>query len=167
MRYEDLRDDVERDIWREEVAALRGFDGAEGWAAHAIEVHRQSYGVPLENAKIRRRTMSAKRGFADGRELRALASRCLRAGRVDVAVPPRHSGIRTWRLRSGMIRAYTMTAMQMLVGTPITAITLGLTDQGVRNRSVYLRTDHPVVADKVRAFVAMVQAERLREGKAA
>jgi hypothetical protein len=167
MRYEDLRDDVERDIWREEVAALRGFDGAEGWAAHAIEVHRQSYGVPLENAKIRRRTMSAKRGFADGRELRALASRCLRAGRVDVAVPPRHSRIRNWRLRSGMIRAYAMTAMQMLVGTPLTAITLGLSGQGVRNRSVYLRTDHPAVADRVRAFVAAVQAERLREGKAA
>ena len=167
MNYPDLRTDDERDIWRAEIAALRGRAGAEGWAEHAVEMHRQCYGIPLENAKIRRRTMAAKHGFADGAKLRELAARCMRSGRADVAAPPRHSSMRTWRLRYGMIRAYAMTAMQLLVGTPLAAITLRLTDQGVRNRSVYLRTDHPAVADKVRGFVAMVQDELKREGKAA
>jgi hypothetical protein len=160
MRYEDLTDEVEKEIWREEISALRGMAGAEGWAAHAVERHRACYGKPLENARIRRRTMSAKRGFASDAELRDLAAKCLRAGRKDVAAPIEHSSRRAWRLRAGLVRAYAMLAMQLLVGTPIAALTLGLSGQGVRNRSVYLRTDHPVVAAMVRAFVEAVQAER-------
>jgi hypothetical protein len=62
-------------------------------------------------------------------------------------------------LARGVARAFAFLAVQLTLGTPVASKLLGISEQGIRNRSVYLRTDHPDVADKARAFSSTLVVE--------
>jgi hypothetical protein len=161
MTYADLETDREREIWQAEMKAMAASPkGGEYWASKAIERHRDCYSGPVEAAKTRRRKKAESRGIPADAELGAMAARCLQYAADAVGPLPPPSSRRARMVHRGLIRACAMSAMRMLVGTGLAAKAFGITEQGMRNRSVYLRTDYPEMEAKVRVFVASVQEER-------
>jgi hypothetical protein len=159
VRYEDLQTEAERDVWRAELQAMAGSPQAEFWASHAVERHRECYSGPLENARIRRKTMKVIRVPANGAEL---VERCMSAGRAAVGFgSPEYKTLaaRGRMLARGVAESFATLALQIAVGTNAAAELLAMSKQGTRNRSVHFRTAHPSVADKARAFAEKLVVE--------
>jgi hypothetical protein len=157
MTYDDLQTDAERDIWRAEMLALGRSPQAEHWATHAVNRHRECHSGPLENSRIRRRSIAIKRIPLNGHQL---VNQAMEAGRLALASTVSNGmSARSRMLARGVARAFAFLAVQLTLGTPVASKLLGISEQGIRNRSVYLRTDHPDVADKARAFSSTLVVE--------